>query len=333
MDPLEVMAEVKMAAAEWTQGVYDPFHHNCNCFSNALALQLLGTPIPAYINAFESCSWLYGCVLACTMGEVVTYPEVPDDDFPSIANLVNFDGALLDAALVQKQHGAVLFKDGQWRDALAAYKKGYKYLEAYNGDPEVAFGSAVGAATEAHSVAEAMELNGGSQLSKIFEEKRKNLSQLSTQLSGDDNGAGASQVSTQVEEEPAPRTPVAAAAGEETGEQQDDSAVGMVVVSDLRTIMQVNCAACLLKLEDPKSAVAACTIALSHAPRHAKALYRRGVAYAQMGRLENAVMDLEAGLRVLPGDAAMKRELKSVKQKIDRELIAEKMMCTKMFNG
>ena len=112
MDPLEVMAEVRGMATDWTQGAYDPFEHNCNCFSAALALRLLGeSRVPPYVNAFgTSCSCLYRCVLAATLGEVVTYPEAPDDNFPLIANMEKIDSALLDATLVQKQQGTTLFE-------------------------------------------------------------------------------------------------------------------------------------------------------------------------------------------------------------------------------
>ena len=45
-----------------------------------------------------------------TLGEVVTYPEAPDDNFPLIANMEKIDSALLDATLVQKQQGTTLFE-------------------------------------------------------------------------------------------------------------------------------------------------------------------------------------------------------------------------------
>merc|ERR1712146_577449 len=67
-----------------------------------------------------------------------------------------------------------------------------------------------------------------------------------------------------------------------------------VVVVDLLVIMQVNCAACYLKLEDHRAAIAACTAALHHLPRHPKALYRRGVAYSAVNLLDEAEADLQA---------------------------------------
>jgi surface antigen len=57
--------------------------------------------------------------------------------------------------------------------------------------------------------------------------------------------------------------PSAGAVAEENDENE-------VVVLDLLVIMQVNVAACLLKLEDHEAAVEACDVALQHAPHHAK---------------------------------------------------------------
>merc|ERR1712100_189461 len=51
-----------------------------------------------------------------------------------------------------------LFKEGKWLAALNAYQKGVNYLAKYNGEPVVAMHDAVAAATEAHTVAKAMEL-------------------------------------------------------------------------------------------------------------------------------------------------------------------------------
>jgi hypothetical protein len=132
----------------------------------------VGAPIPAYVSAFHSMAFCYRSVLACLTKEVVSYPEVPEEEEqagPAIANMEQMDSALLDAALVflppfssawlrvtrldscqvKKQQGGVLFSKQDWLGARSAYMKGVAYLQSYEGEPAVHLPKAVAEATGA----------------------------------------------------------------------------------------------------------------------------------------------------------------------------------------
>jgi tetratricopeptide (TPR) repeat protein len=70
-----------------------------------------------------------------------------------------------------------------------------------------------------------------------------------------------------------------------------------------------NLALCLLKLGDAAAAAEACDAVLKMAPRHVKALYRRGTARAAAGgaALDGAVEDFKLLLEVEPANSAAKR--------------------------
>ena len=95
--------------------------------------------------------------------------------------------------------------------------------------------------------------------------------------------------------------------------------------------MQVNIAACFLKLDKCQAAVDVCTEVLSTSPTHAKALYRRGMALSMLGQLDAALADLKHATEIKPEDASLAREFKSIKKQLSTEKKKEKTLAAKML--
>lgn len=72
-----------------------------------------------------------------------------------------------------------------------------------------------------------------------------------------------------------------------------------------------NRAACALKLDIPDTEACAedCTAALDLDPDNAKALFRRGIAFSQMGLSEAALPDLQAARKLKPSDPKIQKAL------------------------
>ncbi|KAM7135772.1 FK506-binding protein-like isoform 2-T2 [Molossus nigricans] len=79
-----------------------------------------------------------------------------------------------------------------------------------------------------------------------------------------------------------------------------------------RTVLHANLAACQLLLGQPHLAAQSCDRVLEREPGHLKALYRRGVAQAALGKLEEATADLKKVLAVDPKNQAAQEELGKV---------------------
>ncbi|XP_036104729.1 FK506-binding protein-like [Molossus molossus] len=79
-----------------------------------------------------------------------------------------------------------------------------------------------------------------------------------------------------------------------------------------RTVLHANLAACQLLLGQPHLAAQSCDRVLEREPGHLKALYRRGVAQAALGKLEEATADLKKVLAVDPKNRAAQEELGKV---------------------
>ncbi|XP_004452446.2 FK506-binding protein-like [Dasypus novemcinctus] len=71
-----------------------------------------------------------------------------------------------------------------------------------------------------------------------------------------------------------------------------------------RTALHANLAACQLLLGQPQLAAQSCDRVLEREPGHLKALYRRGVAQAALGNLEEATADLKRVLELDPKNRA-----------------------------
>mmetsp|Transcript_23402 Transcript_23402/g.70395 ORF Transcript_23402/g.70395 Transcript_23402/m.70395 type:complete len:642 (-) Transcript_23402:1213-3138(-) len=90
-----------------------------------------------------------------------------------------------------------------------------------------------------------------------------------------------------------------------------------------------NQAACALKLELWGLAARACDKVLHFKPRDVKALYRKGVAGARLGRVDGAVVDLQKALKLEPANRDAKRELARLTDIVRRKRLEEK----KRFSG
>ncbi|ORZ22351.1 peptidyl-prolyl cis-trans isomerase D [Absidia repens] len=99
----------------------------------------------------------------------------------------------------------------------------------------------------------------------------------------------------------------------------------------------LNKAMCSLKLQQGKQAIDATTIVLEYDEKLlkpadiTKAYFRRGLARALVKDEQGAVADLEAAAARDPEDAAIKRELQSVKQKMVAKKQKEKQAFSKLF--
>ena len=85
---------------------------------------------------------------------------------------------------------------------------------------------------------------------------------------------------------------------------------------ELELACQLNIAHCCIKLQMWTEAVDAAGAALQRDPRSVKAHYRRGVARAGGGYLQEARIDLLAAAKLSPQDKAIRRELVAVKRQI-----------------
>lgn len=92
-----------------------------------------------------------------------------------------------------------------------------------------------------------------------------------------------------------------------------------------------------IKLQSWDDAVRAATNALDvggdllSGKDKAKALYRRGLAYARQKDEENAIKDLEAAKKLAPEDAAIAAELAGIKKVKAARLAKEKAAYSKFF--
>jgi tetratricopeptide (TPR) repeat protein len=104
----------------------------------------------------------------------------------------------------------------------------------------------------------------------------------------------------------------------------------------VRIALLLNLAACHLKEEDYANAVQRCELVLGQEPNSQKALYRRGVAFSNMRKVEEATADLRRVLDMVePSDDAtirdVRRELKKVKQLVEEEKQRDRNMARRML--
>lgn len=84
----------------------------------------------------------------------------------------------------------------------------------------------------------------------------------------------------------------------------------------LKVVVNLNNAACKLKLKDYKQAVNLCTKVLELDSRNVKALYRRAQAYINLSDLDLAEMDIKKALEVDPDNRDVKLEYRTLKEKM-----------------
>lgn len=81
----------------------------------------------------------------------------------------------------------------------------------------------------------------------------------------------------------------------------------------IHTACLLNRAACALKLQQPESSAEDCSVVLEIDPTNAKALYRRGLAFAAMQMNDAAVADLTVALKLKPDDNAIRKQIAKLK--------------------
>ncbi|KAH3742590.1 heat-shock protein 70 [Pelomyxa schiedti] len=104
-------------------------------------------------------------------------------------------------------------------------------------------------------------------------------------------------------------------------------------VDDLLCTLYLNLSLCYLKLDKPQKAIENCHKVVEKQSTNVKALFRRGQAYRQTKEYELAKKDLEAGLKLEPGNLAIKKELTLVQAGLDQEHQRQKKMAKAMFSG
>ena len=80
----------------------------------------------------------------------------------------------------------------------------------------------------------------------------------------------------------------------------------------LRCSVLLNQAACLLKLREPRKAVAKCTSVLELQPGNSKAFYRKALGESAQGNFEGARNDLRAGMQFASDVRIFEAELQRV---------------------
>ncbi|KAK7200050.1 Hsp70 protein/TPR repeat/Tetratricopeptide repeat [Novymonas esmeraldas] len=94
----------------------------------------------------------------------------------------------------------------------------------------------------------------------------------------------------------------------------------------------LNIASCSVKLGLWRNAVNNCTHALEMAPSHAKALFRRGQAYAALKEYKEAVADLESAKTASRDDPAVVAELTAARAALEAAKAKEKKLFSRMFS-
>ena len=86
----------------------------------------------------------------------------------------------------------------------------------------------------------------------------------------------------------------------------------------LKAALHANCAAAALSLESWHDALAQAQAALALAPRHAKALFRKGKAHAALGQDDAARAALLRAQETDPQDAAIRAALRDLDRRVVR---------------
>lgn len=119
-------------------------------------------------------------------------------------------------------------------------------------------------------------------------------------------------------------------------DESDNSAEILKQQAALKFSLYSNSALLANKLGRPGQAVSDATKALEipdvAGKDKAKALFRRGVAYAASRDEDSAAKDLEAASKLAPGDAGIQKELAAIKQKLKDRRAAEKKAYAKAFD-
>merc|ERR1712232_848861 len=118
--------------------------------------------------------------------------------------------------------------------------------------------------------------------------------------------------------------------GKSAGSQVPDDKVESV--KRLKQSTHLNMAARYLKTQEHQKCVDACTKALGAAGPISKAYFRRGQAHLELRNLDEAKDDLEQARKLEPGDPALEKELRRLKQAFAQFEAKEKKKYAKMFS-
>lgn len=99
----------------------------------------------------------------------------------------------------------------------------------------------------------------------------------------------------------------------------------------MKSLILTNSAACKLKLQDPQGALTDCEYAMQTGVDNVKALFRQGQAHLAMGDIDSALLSLTKASNIEPNDAGIRRELLTVRKKINERNEREKKSYARMF--
>ncbi|KAK9673862.1 hypothetical protein RND81_12G194500 [Saponaria officinalis] len=97
-----------------------------------------------------------------------------------------------------------------------------------------------------------------------------------------------------------------------------------------RNMLQLNVAACYLKMGDCRKSIEICDKVLDANPVHAKALYRRGMAYMEAGDFDEAKSDFNMIMKV---DKSSEADAKVALQKLKQRELEAARKAKKQFKG
>ena len=111
---------------------------------------------------------------------------------------------------------------------------------------------------------------------------------------------------------------------EASEEKSAKEAAEEIELREVKVSLHLNSAMALLKLERWDDAIACADDALAVQPENVKALYRRGVARSKLAQVDGAVSDLQACVKLEPGNRDAKRELAKLTDKVRQKRLEEK---------
>jgi len=100
---------------------------------------------------------------------------------------------------------------------------------------------------------------------------------------------------------------------------------------DIHTTVNNNMAAVYIKEAKFEKAINCCTEVLNRDPNNTKALYRRGKAYLETNSLDKSESDLKKALELDPKDAAIRKELNTIKLRNKQAETGAKQFYSTMF--
>ncbi|XP_018301096.1 peptidyl-prolyl cis-trans isomerase FKBP4 [Mycetomoellerius zeteki] len=102
-------------------------------------------------------------------------------------------------------------------------------------------------------------------------------------------------------------------------------------INNLRLALYNNMAICQLKRKNYQHVITLCTKVLNKDENNVKALYRRGVAYGNIGDNENATADLKAVLTLESTNHSAKEQFEVYNSRLQESLQRNKDMMRRMF--